>query len=311
MANNIVIKCAVVGHSSGRMLVQKYVENTCEEDGCYWRWPFMEKTVQLKQHHLTFSLWPVDISKRWHSTAYDAALPNAVCCVFVFDLTDPNSLTSIKQTYKEVRARNKTAIPLLVGTNFHSFQAFDFKTKETITTNARRYAKAMKSPLIFVSCEKSINVRAVFKLCVAYCFRVRCKIKQITGVGDPILQFSSSFGCAPLPSLRQLCVDFFGALRSDHFLWSQVCYLPLDIIKDLEQFNVYRYVMPLNTSNSTLDNNTTNNHTDKNATNTDSHSNNTNSQDPGKDNIPNTPSDDNSSEQFNVISNNHTEHNTQ
>ena len=70
---------------------------------------------------------------------------------------------------------------------------------------AKRFAKAMKAPLIFCSTSHSINVQKIFKIVlskvsfvVSYrheqsligdeqAFDLKCTIPEITGVGEPVL----------------------------------------------------------------------------------------------------------------------------
>jgi len=61
-------------------------------------------------------------------------------------------------------AAAQTARALLIGTKYDTFSSFDQAEKEEITDQARKFAKAMKSPLIFTSSSQSINIQKIFKI---------------------------------------------------------------------------------------------------------------------------------------------------
>ncbi len=52
---------------------------------------------------------------------------------------------------------------------------------------ALRFAKAMKAPLIFCSSSHSINIKTIFKIVVSKVFDLKCDVKKIDTVGDPIV----------------------------------------------------------------------------------------------------------------------------
>lgn len=54
---------------------------------------------------------------------------------------------------------------------------------------ARKFAKAMKAPLIFTSASHSINVQKVFKVVLSKVFDLKCTVPMIERIGDPILQY--------------------------------------------------------------------------------------------------------------------------
>jgi len=62
--------------------------------------------------------------------------------------------------------------------------------KKEITKQARRFAKAMKAPLIFCSSSHSINIQKIFKIVLSKVFDLKCcNVKKITEVGDPIIEY--------------------------------------------------------------------------------------------------------------------------
>lgn len=55
--------------------------------------------------------------------------------------------------------------------------------------HARKFAKAMKSPLIFCSSSHSINIKKIFQLIIAKVFHLRPKVEEITKVTEPIVEY--------------------------------------------------------------------------------------------------------------------------
>lgn len=114
---------------------------------------------------------------------------DAIAILFMFDLSRKNTLNSIKEWYRQARGFNKTAIPFLVGTKYDHFATFPIEEQEEITKQARRFAKAMRAPLIFCSTSHSINVQKIFKIVLAKAFDLKCAIPIIDEVGAPILEY--------------------------------------------------------------------------------------------------------------------------
>ena len=61
-----------------------------------------------------------------------------------------------------------------------------------MTLQARRFAKAMKAPLLFCSASHAINIHKIFKVVLAKVFDLKCTVPQITEVGDPIIEYEQS-----------------------------------------------------------------------------------------------------------------------
>lgn len=60
---------------------------------------------------------------------------------------------------------------------------------QDITTQARKYAKAMHAPLIFCSASHGINVLKLFKLVFEKAFSIESDIEKKVAVGDPIFEY--------------------------------------------------------------------------------------------------------------------------
>lgn len=114
---------------------------------------------------------------------------DAVALLFMFDLSRKSTLTSVKQWYKQSRLLNKTATPFLIGTKYDYFSNMKLEEKREMTLQARRFAKAMRAPLIFCSSSHSINIHKIFKIVLSKVFELKCSVEQITQIGDPIIEY--------------------------------------------------------------------------------------------------------------------------
>ncbi len=56
---------------------------------------------------------------------------------------------------------------------------------------ARKFAGAMKAPLIFCSAVNSINVQQILKVLLSKVFDLECTVPEISGMGEPILEYRS------------------------------------------------------------------------------------------------------------------------
>jgi GTP-binding protein of the ras superfamily involved in termination of M-phase len=187
----LIVKVAIVGDAGiGKTsLMVRYVERRFDEDYVETLGVnFLEKQIATESADVTMSLWDLGGDK-----AYTSMLPitcvDAVAVLFCFDLTQRSSLTSIREWYRQVRGLNHHALPFLVGTKFDSFYALDKAEQEDITTQARKYAKAMHAPLIFCSAAAGINVLKLFKLVFEKVFSIEPDVEQKHEIGEPILEY--------------------------------------------------------------------------------------------------------------------------
>lgn len=142
----------------------------------------MEKTISIRNTEITFSIWDLG-GQREFVNMLPLVCNDAVAILFMFDLTRKSTLNSIKEWYRQGRGFNKTAIPFLIGTKYDHFVNFPKEDQEEIsvqvswpyplalpilTTQAKRFARAMKASLIFSSTSHSINVQKVGLLLTAY-----------------------------------------------------------------------------------------------------------------------------------------------
>eukprot|EP01041_Mallomonas_annulata_P003492 gene3492-6950_t len=189
--NNIVIKIGMVGEAQvGKTtLMVKYVENKFDEDYIQTLGVnFMEKTVTVRNTEITFSIWDLG-GQREFISMLPLVCNDAVTTLFMFDLSRKLTLLSIKQWYRQARGLNRTAHAFLVGTKYDIFTTLPIEEQEEIDKLARKYAKAMKAPLIFTSASHSINVQKMFKVVLSKVFDLKSTMEPIEGVGEPLLIF--------------------------------------------------------------------------------------------------------------------------
>ena len=185
---NVVVKVGMVGDAQiGKTtLMVKYVEGQFEEDYIETLGVnFMEKSITLKSTEVTFSIWDLG-GQREFATMLPLVCNDAVAILFMFDLSNKSTLSSVKEWYRQVRGLNKDAFAILVGTKYDLYLKLSEKDQKEVTKQAKRYAKAMKAPLIFSSASHSVNVNKIFKILLAKVFGLKCNIPKITKQGDPI-----------------------------------------------------------------------------------------------------------------------------
>jgi len=66
----------------------------------------------------------------------------------------------------------------------------DVETRFPCIKQARKFAAAMKAPLIFCSSQgEGINVQQIFKIVLSKVFDLKCTIPVISDVGQPIIEY--------------------------------------------------------------------------------------------------------------------------
>lgn len=189
--NNLVVKVGMVGDAQiGKTsLMVKYVEGTFDEDYIQTLGVnFMEKTIQVRNADITFSIWDLG-GQREFINMLPLVCNDAVAILFMFDLSRKMTLTSVKEWYRQVRALNKTAVAILVGTKYDNFAKFPKEEQHEITHQARKYAKAMKAPLIFCSTSQGINIQRIFKIVLSKVFDLKLSMPLVTTPGEPIIEY--------------------------------------------------------------------------------------------------------------------------
>ena len=76
-----------------------------------------------------------------------------------------------------------------MGTKYDIFSTFPMEEQKSITEQARKFAKAMKAPLIYSSSSHGVNVQKIFKIVLSKVFALKCTIDPIINDGEPILEY--------------------------------------------------------------------------------------------------------------------------
>eukprot|EP00475_Leptophrys_vorax_P014926 TRINITY_DN21185_c0_g1_i2.p3 TRINITY_DN21185_c0_g1~~TRINITY_DN21185_c0_g1_i2.p3 ORF type:complete len:134 (-),score=55.42 TRINITY_DN21185_c0_g1_i2:75-476(-) len=118
---------------------------------------------------------------------------DAEALLFIFDLNRKQTLIGVKEWYKQARQHNSTAPVFLVGTKFDLFANSDSETIQTMTKLAKKYAKAIKSPLIFVSSKAAINVNKLFKVILGRLLDTDVGVEEMQAAGEPILMYKDRY----------------------------------------------------------------------------------------------------------------------
>ncbi|CAH6723296.1 protein Tem1p [[Candida] jaroonii] len=187
--NQVALKIGLIGDSQiGKTsLMVKYVEGTFDDDYIQTLGVnFMDKKIRIKNTVITFSIWDLGGQKEFINML-PLVSNDAIAILFMFDLTRKSTLNSIKEWYRQVRGFNKTAIPFLVGTKYDEFIDMSNQDQLEITQQAKKFASAMKSPVVFCSTSHSINVQKIFKIILSKAFDLKLNLDEIHNVGEPIL----------------------------------------------------------------------------------------------------------------------------
>ncbi|KAJ1448042.1 P-loop containing nucleoside triphosphate hydrolase protein [Pelagophyceae sp. CCMP2097] len=188
---NVMVKVGMVGDAQvGKTtLMVKYVENRLDEDYIQTLGVnFMEKSITLRNTEVTFSIWDLGGHREFLSML-PLVCNDTAAILFMFDLSRKATLTSVKEWYRQARTLNTTAYALLVGTKYDMFAKLPAEEREDIDRQARKFAKAMKAPVVFTSAHHSINVQKMFKVILSRVFDLRCTLEQLAAVGEPLLIF--------------------------------------------------------------------------------------------------------------------------
>ena len=169
----------------------KYVQNVFDEEytqtlGVH----YLERKIALGSTDVVFSIMDLG-GQREFINMLPLVSEGAVSIIFLFDLTRPETLSSIKEWYRQARGFNETAIALLVGTKYDLFITMDSEYQEQISRTSMKYAQAMDSPLVFCSTSNSINIQKIFKVIIAKAFNLTLKVPEIKQIGDPLLIYKS------------------------------------------------------------------------------------------------------------------------
>jgi len=191
----IPIKVGMVGDTeTGKTsLMVKYCENKFDEDyimtiGVSYK----EKVIPLGENKIILNVW--DLGGQGDNVHMLPLVANdADALLFMFDLNRKQTLIGVKEWYKQARQFNANAPVFLVGTKFDLFAQTDQENLQTMTKLAKKFAKAMKAPLIFVSSKAAINVNKLFKVILGRLLETDVGVEELTAVGEPILMYKDKY----------------------------------------------------------------------------------------------------------------------
>lgn len=191
--NQVEVQVGLVGDAQvGKTsLMVKYVQNVFDEEYTQTLGVnFLKRKVSVRSTDIVFSIMDLGGQREFINMLPIASLGSSAV-VFLFDLTRPETLSSIKEWYRQAHGLNDAAIPLLVGTKYDLFVDLDPEYQEQMSRTSMEYAQVMDSPLIFCSTAKSINVQKIFKVALAKIFNLTLTIQEINEIGDPLLIYKT------------------------------------------------------------------------------------------------------------------------
>jgi len=149
----------------------------------------MEKSVSLRGHEVTFSIWDIGGHKDFESML-PLVCNDAAAMLLLFDLSKPETLDSIRVWHQKARERNKCAMPLLVGCKFDLMLEAPVEEQQHVLSMSHQFAKAINAPLIFCAPSVPINVTNVFKMILINLFNLERSVAQLTRLGQPVLLYA-------------------------------------------------------------------------------------------------------------------------
>ncbi|GMM56560.1 hypothetical protein DAKH74_031760 [Maudiozyma humilis] len=147
---------------------------------------FLKKRIHLKSTDIVFSLMDLG-GQREFINMLPIATTESCCIIFLFDLTRPSTLQSVKEWYRQAFGLNPRAIPIIVGTKYDLFLEMEENQQEDISRTCLRYAQVMNAPVIFTSSTHAINIQKLFKVIVSKVFNLTLTIPEVNDIGDPLL----------------------------------------------------------------------------------------------------------------------------
>mmetsp|Transcript_31162 Transcript_31162/g.51645 ORF Transcript_31162/g.51645 Transcript_31162/m.51645 type:complete len:253 (-) Transcript_31162:321-1079(-) len=187
-----LVKVALLGDSQvGKTsLMGRYVEGSFEETELQTQGVnFMEKTISIREHPVTFSIWDIGGHKD-----YESMLPlvcnDAAAILLMFDLTRTETLDSLRHWHRKARERNKCAMPMVVGGHYDQLIEMPWDQQQHIALKARQFAEAIHAPLVFCAPSVPINVTNLFKIILIQLFGLNAAVPQLLKIGEPLLQYS-------------------------------------------------------------------------------------------------------------------------
>lgn len=147
---------------------------------------FLKKKVHLGSTEIIFSIFDLGGQKEFVNMLPLTSV-GSCCVIFLFDLTRPKTLTSVREWFRQSHGLNADSLAILVGTKYDLFIDMDTEYQERISRTAMKYAQVMNAPLVFSSSACSINVQKIFKIIISKIFGLTLTVPEINEIGDPLL----------------------------------------------------------------------------------------------------------------------------
>ncbi len=187
--DNVQVKVALIGSScvGKTTLMVKYCKGALNEPFIATLGvQFLEKTISIKGTPVDIVIWDIGGQKNFMDM-----LP--ICCdgahamIFMFDLSNIQSLPALRDWYKSAWTCNQNARPFLVGTKFDIYFEKPEDERILITNKAKKFAKAIQAPLIYCSATHSINIKKLFQIIIGRVFGLNTKIEQCDDPSKPVI----------------------------------------------------------------------------------------------------------------------------
>lgn len=150
---------------------------------------FMERNIQSGTTDVKFSIYDLGGAREFEEML-SLTTNDAVAVVYLFDLSNKESLESLKKWHSVASESNQNAIPVVVGTKYDLFIEQPKGYQNEIHDASIEFARSINGSVIFTSTSDSINVQKVFKILISKAFDLQISIPQITNVGEPILLYN-------------------------------------------------------------------------------------------------------------------------
>ena len=192
--NQVEVQVGLVGDAQvGKTsLMVKYVQNVFDEEYTQTLGVnFLKRKVSIRSTDIIFSIMDLGGQREFINMLPIASVGSSAI-VFLFDLTRPETLNSVKEWYRQANGLNEVAVPILVGTKYDLFVDLNQSFQDQVSRTSMEYAQIMNAPLIFCSTAKSINVQKIFKIALSKIFNLTLTIPEINEIGDPLLIYKAS-----------------------------------------------------------------------------------------------------------------------
>eukprot|EP00478_Filoreta_tenera_P000808 GABV01000813.1.p1 GENE.GABV01000813.1~~GABV01000813.1.p1 ORF type:complete len:260 (+),score=66.22 GABV01000813.1:167-946(+) len=144
---------------------------------------YLDRQIRLKNFDVVLSIWDIGGELAYADLVVQVA-STAHVLVFVFDLVNSSSLSALTKWYSLARQQNKKAPAVVVGTKFDLFMSLNREDQEFVINKSKKFARAMKAPLIFSSAKTQQNIQSLFRIVLHRALRLPISIKPVEHDGS-------------------------------------------------------------------------------------------------------------------------------